>query len=124
MDKLHFHRLPAIGPHHPTSRQPQKATPSRSFEETLQQALTPKLKVSKHAERRLAERAIEVSDAEWMRIESKIDEARTKGVKDSLVLLDNVAMIISAKNSTVITAMNRKEAADQIFTNIDGTILL
>lgn len=124
MDKVQFHRLPAIGPHHPTSRKPQKATPSRSFEETLQQALTPKLKVSKHAERRLAERAIEVSDAEWMRIESKIDEARTKGVKDSLVLLDNVAMIISAKNSTVITAMNRKEAANQIFTNIDGTILL
>ncbi len=124
MDKVQFHRLPVIGPHHPTSRQPQKVTPSHSFEETLQQALTPKLKVSKHAERRLAERAIEVSDAEWMRIESKIDEARTKGVKDSLVLLDNVAMIISAKNSTVITAMNRKEAANQIFTNIDGTILL
>ncbi|MBF4499946.1 flagellar protein [Savagea sp. SN6] len=123
MDKVHFHRLPAIGPHHPTTRQPQ-AKSSQSFKQTFHEALTPKLKVSKHAERRLAERAIEVSDAEWMRIESKIDEARTKGVKDSLVLLDNVAMIISAKNRTVITAMNRKEAANQIFTNIDGTILL
>ena len=65
-----------------------------------------------------------MTDAEWMRIATKVDEAKKKGVNESLVLTSNAAMIISAKNNTVITAMNRKEATEQIFTNIDGTIIL
>lgn len=46
------------------------------------------------------------------------------GVKESLVLLNDAALIVSAKNNTVITAMNRKEATEQIFTNINGTIIM
>ena len=46
------------------------------------------------------------------------------GVKESLVLVDDAALIVSAKNNTVITAMNRAEATAQIFTNINGTILM
>ena len=54
----------------------------------------------------------------------KVTEARSKGVNDSLVLMDQAALIVSAKNATVITAMNRTEAKNQLFTNIDGTIVL
>jgi len=39
-------------------------------------------------------------------------------------LMDQAALIVSAKNSTVITAMDRIEAKDQLFSNIDGTIVL
>ena len=46
------------------------------------------------------------------------------GIKESLVLLNNAALIVSAKNNTVITAMDREEAIDQIFTNINGTIIM
>lgn len=38
--------------------------------------------------------------------------------------MDQAALIVSAKNGTVITAMERDEAKEQLFTNIDGTIVL
>ena len=82
------------------------------------------LSISKHAGQRLAQRNIRIDQSVWNKVEEKVAEASRKGIKDSLVLLDNAALIINAKNRTVITAMNRKEASDQIFTNIDGTIVM
>ncbi|MDZ5473477.1 TIGR02530 family flagellar biosynthesis protein [Bacillus sp. 31A1R] len=83
-----------------------------------------KLVVSKHAKERLGQRGIDINNESWKRIEEKIHEAKKMGVKESLVLLKDVALIVSAKNNTVITAMNREEASSQIFTNINGTIIL
>ncbi|RIW36461.1 flagellar protein [Bacillus salacetis] len=104
-----------------------KALPSKTFAETLKETLNSKedsLSISKHADSRLKQRGIMIPAETWKEVESKVAQAKLKGVKDSLVLLDNAALIVSAKNSTVITAMNRKEAASQIFTNIDGTIII
>lgn len=97
-----------------------------AFSLHLQQAIQEnnKLILSKHAKERLAQREIHISDGRWEQIEQKVNEAKKLGVKDSLVLLDNAALIVSAKNNTVITAMNRQEALSQIFTNINGTIVL
>ncbi|ARF18455.1 TIGR02530 family flagellar biosynthesis protein [Sporosarcina ureae] len=122
MNKINAHRVPSP----PLIHQGQiQAQSKQSFLEHLQQATQPeKLKISKHANDRLQERGIQMTDAEWARITEKIDEAKRKGIRDSLVLTDQAALIVSAKNSTVITAMNRMEAKDQLFTNIDGTILL
>lgn len=124
MNKVQFHRIPTT--HQPTSHFTKEVEKTNGFERHLQNALDRKnqLKVSKHATARLEERNIRMTDAEWMRIATKVDEAKKKGVNESLVLTSNAAMIISAKNNTVITAMNRKEATEQIFTNIDGTIIL
>ncbi len=82
------------------------------------------LTISKHAKQRLEQRNIRISTENWEKINEKISEAKRKGVNESLVLLDNAALIISAKNKTVITAMNRNEAESKIFTNINGTIIL
>jgi len=82
------------------------------------------LKISKHAQDRMAERKIKISDQKWATISQKVDEAKNMGIKDSLVLTDNAAMVVSAQNKTVITVMNREEATKQIFTNINGTIVL
>lgn len=82
------------------------------------------LKISKHAQERLIQRKISITDEEWSTIKQKILEARQKGVKDSLVLVSEAALIINAKSNTVITAMDREEAKAQIFTNINGTILM
>ncbi|PID02788.1 flagellar protein [Sporosarcina sp. P2] len=122
MNKIDIHRIPSP----PPIRQGQiQAQSKQSFLEHLQQATQPeKLKISKHANDRLQERGIQMTDAEWAHISEKVDEAKRKGIHDSLVLTDQAALIVSAKNSTVITAMNRMEAKDQLFTNIDGTILL
>ena len=97
------------------------------FAHALQQNLEPpagKLSISKHAKARLEQRNIDIKPETWSKVESKLGEARKKGVNDSLVLLDNAALIVSAKNNTVITAMGREEATSQIFTNINGTIVM
>ncbi|PIC97175.1 flagellar protein [Sporosarcina sp. P26b] len=122
MNKIDIHRIPSP----PPIRQGQiQAQSKQSFLEHLQLATQPeKLKISKHANDRLQERGIQMTDSEWAHISQKVDEAKRKGIRDSLVLTDQAALIVSAKNSTVITAMNRMEAKDQLFTNIDGTILL
>lgn len=98
---------------------------SKSFIDHLKQVSeTQALKISKHATERLAERNISISELEWQHVTEKVFEARAKGVNQPLVLLDQAALIISAKNATVITALDRIEAKQQVFTNIDGTIVL
>lgn len=125
MDKLNIHRLPS----QPLIRQAQSLQPVQSPKQTFLAHLneatqSSTLKISKHASDRIAERGITITDTEWAHITDKVNEAKSKGIKDSLVLMDQAALIISAKNATVITAMNRMEAKDQLFTNIDGTIVL
>lgn len=82
------------------------------------------LKVSKHASERLRERNININETEWQKLSKMIDEAKQKGITDSLVLMNDAALLVSAKNKMVVTAMNLNEAQDRIFTNINGTILM
>lgn len=97
-----------------------------TFQELLHSELqsVSSLKLSKHAEQRISERGISINEETWKQIEGKLSEARQKGIKDSLVLLEQAALVVNAKTNTVITAMNRREASSHIFTNINGTILI
>lgn len=125
MDNINLHRIPAQPLLHQGQSLKQTQSPKQSFLEHLNNAMQPAtLKISKHAAERLAERNIDISEAEWTRVTDMVNEAKTKGIKESLVLMDQAALIVSARNSTVITAMDRTEAKDQLFTNIDGTIVL
>jgi flagellar operon protein len=102
----------------------QSQTNTERFQNILKNASIPSLKVSKHAQKRLDERNISLNSSEWTRISELMKDARAKGINDSLVLTNDAALIINAKNNTVITAMDRTEAKSQIFTNINGTIIL
>lgn len=79
------------------------------------------LKFSKHANERLASRNIDLSTDQLERLESGASKAREKGINESLVMVDNLAFVVSVKNNTVITAVNDKE--DKVFTNIDGAVI-
>ncbi|RSL33311.1 flagellar protein [Salibacterium salarium] len=83
-----------------------------------------RLTISKHAEKRLHTRDVSITDSEWQKITEKAEEAKAKGVNDALVLTNNAALVVSTQNNTVITAMNHDEAANHIFTNINGTIVV
>jgi len=125
MDKFSIHRVPLQSSIHKQQQKRFVEPPKQTFLQHFQVATEKhELKVSKHANERLAERNIEISEQEWKRVSEKVFEARSKGVKQPLVLMDQAALIVSAKNATVITAMGRTEAKDQLFTNIDGTIVL
>ncbi|MFT8317134.1 MAG: TIGR02530 family flagellar biosynthesis protein [Sporolactobacillus sp.] len=82
------------------------------------------IKLSKHAKERLETRRIHVSGAEWSQIQQRMQEAHKMGVRDSLVITKEAALVVNTPNNTVITAMNLHDAQSHIFTNIDGTILI
>ena len=125
MDNINLHRIPAQSLIHQGQSLKSAQKSKQSFLEHLNNAIQPAaLKISKHAAERLAERDIHISDTEWANVTDMVNEAKSKGIKESLVLMDQAALIVSAKNSTVITAMDRAEAKNQLFTNIDGTIVL
>ncbi len=94
-----------------------------SFQAILDQTQA-ELKISKHAQARLNERKIEISNEKWQEISKQILEARQKGITDSLVITSEATLLVSAKNHTVVTALDRHEAQSRIFTNINGTILI
>lgn len=80
------------------------------------------LKFSKHVNERLSSRNIDLSGEQIERLENGASKAREKGIKESLVMVDNLAFIVNIKNNTVITAVNDTE--DAVFTNIDGAVIM
>ncbi|MGV3489414.1 MAG: TIGR02530 family flagellar biosynthesis protein [Tuberibacillus sp.] len=111
----------------PTGAAPKPVVQS-SFQTALTQAFVSNmpapLKISKHAAQRMAERQIFIQPSQWQKIYDKVSEAKAMGIKESLVVTKNEALVVSPQNETVITVMNRSEASKQIFSNIDGAILL
>ena len=82
------------------------------------------LKFSAHAAQRLAERNIRLDAATLGRVSDAVDKAAAKGVEDSLVLTGDAALIVNVKNRTVITAMDRTQLQGNVFTNIDGAVIV
>ncbi|MDR3120622.1 MAG: flagellar biosynthesis protein [Clostridiales bacterium] len=80
------------------------------------------LKISKHAEARLLSRNISLSDAQRRKISDALEQAEQKGVRDTLVMLDGLALVANTKSRTVITAVGASELRQNIFTNIDGAV--
>ncbi|OPX44585.1 hypothetical protein CLHUN_15790 [Ruminiclostridium hungatei] len=94
------------------------------FDSILQQAIDKSsgVKFSKHAEMRMQARNIDLTQTQKDKINSAVSMAQQKGVKDSLVILDNMAFVVNVPSKTVITAVNNNELKENVFTNIDGAI--
>ncbi|MDQ2085889.1 TIGR02530 family flagellar biosynthesis protein [Herbivorax sp. ANBcel31] len=78
---------------------------------------------SKHARDRLESREIKLTNMQKEKISKAVQRANDKGVKESLVLVDDMAFVVSVKNRTVITALNNGELKENVFTNIDGAVI-
>ena len=83
-----------------------------------------RIRFSKHASERLTDRNIELSDGQLKRLTDGTHKAGEKGINDSLVIMDELAFIVNVKNNTVITAMDSSEADENVFTNIDGAVIV
>lgn len=92
-------------------------------EKNLDQLKEP-LKFSAHASQRLSERRIKLDAATLSKVTDAIDKADAKGVEDTLVLTADAALIVNVKNRTVITAMDKNSMNGNVFTNIDGAIIV
>lgn len=82
------------------------------------------LKFSRHAANRLTDRQIELSGSQMDRLNEGAQKAGAKGIQESLVLVDQLAFIVNIPNNTVITAMDSTESDGNIFTNIDGAVIV
>lgn len=82
------------------------------------------LKFSKHASMRLENRNIRLSKEQNERLASGVKKAGEKGIQESLVIVDSLAFIVNIPNKTVVTALDKSEANENIFTNIDGAVII
>ena len=82
------------------------------------------LKFSKHAGERLRQRNITLSDDQMARLQDGAKKASDKGIRESLVIMDSLSFIVNTRNNTVITAMEQSSDADNIYTNIDGAVII
>ena len=82
------------------------------------------VKFSGHAQTRLASRQISLSEGDVTRLGHAMTQAAAKGSKDSLMLLDKTAFVVSVANRTVITAVAQDALKENIFTNIDSAMIL
>jgi len=82
------------------------------------------LKFSKHVTDRIERRQIDMSGDRLDRLESAVDKAEAKGAHESLVLLNDLAVLVSVRNRTVITAMEKDNMKEGVFTQIDSAIIV
>ncbi len=86
---------------------------------------TQQVKFSAHAADRLATRNIMLTDGDLMRLSQAVDKMQEKGGKESLLLMGDLAFVVSVANKTVITAMDKNLGlSDKVFTNIDSALIM
>lgn len=115
-----------VKPQQPTggtaTKQSGSATP---FAQVLDQKLTGQpVRLSQHAQDRLRSRGITLSDSDMKQLEGAVDSVAQKGGKESLIMMGDAALVVSVKNRTVVTAMDRQGMKGNVFTNIDSAVVL
>ncbi|MCI9311133.1 MAG: flagellar biosynthesis protein, partial [Lawsonibacter sp.] len=84
----------------------------------------PAISFSKHAQSRAAERGIQVDDTLMGQLADSVERAQAKGATNILAFDATRAFIINVPHGRVITTMSQEEMEENIFTNIDGAVLL
>ena len=98
----------------------------KSFKEVFNSKLKNKNKVkfSKHAKKRIKSRNISLGEKEVDKLLNGLEKAENKGSKDSLIMVDDVAYVVSVENKTVITAIDDQNVKENVFTNIDSAVFM
>jgi flagellar operon protein len=97
-----------------------------AFEDILRRATLDRsggLKFSGHAQTRIQSRSIPMGTEQMQRLENAVDRAAAKGARESLVMLDDSAFVVSIRNRTVITVVDKENLKDNVFTNIDSAVI-
>jgi len=106
---------------------PSQSQGSTSFDELLrkqQSQSAQEVKFSAHAQVRMQERSIVMTTEDNLKLKEAIHRIAEKGGNESLVLMDDLAFVVSVPNQTVITAMDSVSLRDNVFTNIDSAIVI
>lgn len=109
--------------HRQGTRLPEKTNAPSEFQQILEKEER-LLNLSQHAETRIRSREIPWNEDLERRIAGGIDQAQGKGSKEALIIADNVAVIANVKSRTIVTAMDRSQLKERVFTNIDSAVLV
>ncbi|MDA8427991.1 MAG: flagellar protein [Geobacteraceae bacterium] len=109
--------------------QPQKPatgqTENSAFARVLDQKLPSQgVKFSQHAQERLKARNINLSANDIANLEGAVNSVAQKGGKESLVMMKDAALVVSIKNRTVVTALDKAQMQGNVFTNIDSAVII
>jgi len=112
-----------------TERPQQKPTTGQVSDSPFARVLDQKLptqgvKFSQHAQDRLKARNITLSANDLANLEGAVNSVAQKGGKESLVMMGDSALVVSIKNRTVVTAMDRAQMKGNVFTNIDSAVII
>ena len=114
----------------PFTEKANTAAPTNHEGFTFKQLLEQNLKVnggvefSKHAVTRVEQRNIQLDFNSLQRLNEGVKIAQQKGLDDTLILIDKTAFIVSAQNNKVITTVSEADLTGNVFTNIDGTVIM
>ncbi len=108
----------------PAARNRTQPAPVGSFDQLLQKKIAQNgVKFSRHAVDRMNSRGIAFSANQLERLEKAISQVEAKGGKESLVMIDDTALVVSVKNDTVVTVVDKQQLKNNVFTNIDSAVI-
>lgn len=109
-----------------TVKRNQDVKSDKGFDSILHNAVADRqqIKFSKHAQERMIQRNINLTQPQMERIGEAMNRAGSKGIRDSLVLLDKIALIVNVPSRTIVTTVDEKSIRESVFTNIDGAVIL
>jgi flagellar operon protein len=82
-----------------------------------------RLTLSRHAQHRVERRGLQLDDQRLARLEGAVNSAARKGARNSVVMLDDLAVVVDIQQRMVVTAMEREGGRDRVFTNIDSVVI-
>ena len=65
-----------------------------------------------------------MGEADVERLKSAVNEVAEKGGRESLIMMNNSAFVVSVQNRTVITALDQASLKNNVFTNIDSAVIV
>lgn len=80
------------------------------------------VRLSTHAQKRIDRRDLGLDASKLNRLDSAITRAAEKGARNSVVVLDDLAVLVDVKDRTVVTAMKQDAGRERVFTNIDSVV--
>ncbi len=109
----------------PARQAPARPAPSGpGFAQELKKASGPDaLHFSRHALERVQRRNIPLDPSTLARLQEGVGRAAGKGSRDSLVLVDGTAFVVSVANRTVVTAVGAQNMREHVFTNLDSAVI-
>lgn len=107
-----------LGANRPTGPAPVRTAGGPSFQDALNG-----VQFSNHAAKRIERRDLDLDAGRLNRLNSAISRAAEKGSKNSVVMLDGLAVVVDIRDRKVVTAINAEAGKERVFTNIDSVVI-